>query len=48
MVGAFVFLYNYVNDTEDEYNKWYTNLQDCNMPLMQKMVPIMDWINSDE
>lgn len=45
---VFVFLYNYVNDTEDEYNKWYTNLQDCNMPLMQKMVPIMDWINSDE
>jgi hypothetical protein len=45
---VFVFLYNYVNDTEDEYNKWYTNLQDCNMPLMQKMVSVMDWINSDE
>jgi hypothetical protein len=61
----FAFLYNYVNDNEDEYNTWYTNLQDCNtvctglqdqcnatgvsgISLMQKMVPIMDWINSDE
>jgi hypothetical protein len=45
---VFTFLYNYVDDTEDEYNRWYTNLQDSNMALMQKMVPIMDWINSDE
>jgi hypothetical protein len=44
---VFVFLYNYVNDTEEEYNLWYTKIQDCNMALMQKMVPIIDWINSD-
>ena len=43
----FTFLYNYVNDTEEEYNLWYTNLQDGNMSLMQKMVTIIDWINSD-
>jgi hypothetical protein len=45
---VFTFLYNYVDATEDEYNRWYTNLQDSNMALIQKMVPIMDWINSDE
>jgi len=44
----FGYLYNNVNDTEDYYNAWYVNLQNKYDDLMKKMVPIMDWINSDE
>lgn len=46
----FGFLYNYVDDTEENYNLWYTNLQStpANMDLMTKVSPIMDWINSNE
>lgn len=46
----FGFLYNYVDDTEENYNLWYTNLQSTsdNLELMAKMTSIMDWINSDE
>ncbi len=44
----FAYLYNNVNDTEDHYNAWYVNLQTKYDELMRKMVPIMDWINSDE
>ena len=44
----FGFLYNYVDDTEENYNLWYTNLQinPINMEFMQTLSPIMDWINS--
>lgn len=50
----FTFLYNYVNDTDEEYNLWYGKLQEydadsnnSNVTLMQKMTPIIDWINSE-
>lgn len=45
----FGFLYNYVDDTEESYNLWYTNLQSIpdNLELKNKMSSVIDWINSD-